>query len=556
MQLSISRKLMAGNVAGCMVLLSVIGVFAFFSTLAKSRARFVRDEAGVYVLKAMEMQYHVVQVQQWLTDISATRGLDGLDDGYKLAEEHAAEFTKRLDEFQKYYREREKTRQLKQLAEVRAAFGPYYDCGKRMAAAFIAEGPAGGNKLMGEFDAAASALVELLSPFVDDHRQQFVDATNESVSIAGRSVLIGSLFGLCGAVVSLLVSGSISRDVSRSLKSTMAAFRNIAEGDGDLTRRLDESRTDELGQMARSANAFLSTVQSIVAKIAQDSATLDSASTTLGRFADQLHKNSSEARSQSLVVSSASEQMSSNMRNMTDAASNVRANVEQVADAVQQMTVSIQEIARNAGQAAQNAHDAMAATEVGRDEMRGLGTVAENIGQVVAAIQDIAAQTNLLALNATIEAARAGEAGKGFSVVATEVKELAKQTAAATEDIRARIEDIQHASGTAVEAMSKISSVIEAVNAVNGSIAAAAEEQSAISRGISENVAHSADAVHEMSQQLEQIAQASQEIAVSIVNVDHSVESTLTVAESTKASGEELCQLATLMHDTVAKFHA
>jgi methyl-accepting chemotaxis protein len=212
-------------------------------------------------------------------------------------------------------------------------------------------------------------------------------------------------------------------------------------------------------------------------------------------------------------VSTASSQVSSTLKGLAEASDQVSASVNAVAAAVTEMSASLTEVATNTGQAAGIAHDASQGAQRAAATMDNLGRSAKAIGKVVEMIKSIASQTNLLALNATIEAASAGDAGKGFAVVANEVKELAKQTAAATEDIRERVEEMQDNTTQAVHVIQDIVGHIERLNSISGVIAAAVEEQTATTSEMARHLATTARGAEEVTGNVQRMSSSADEVS-------------------------------------------
>ena len=269
--------------------------------------------------------------------------------------------------------------------------------------------------------------------------------------------------------------------------------------------------------------------------------------------AENLSAQVSSSKQQSASVSAAAEQMSVSMLNVSENSDSMNSSIRSFAASVEEMNSTIREIAGNAEKSASVAGKAATLVEESNDRITALGQSANEIGKVIQVIQEIAEQTNLLALNATIEAARAGEAGKGFAVVATEVKELAKQTAAATDDIRARIEAIQGSTTDAVGSIREISDVINNVNEVSRSIAAAVEEQSIATRQISEIVTQSASAAETVARGISETAMASREITENFAKVDLVLDESARCADVSLESGAQLIELAQEMSKMVGQ---
>ena len=260
----------------------------------------------------------------------------------------------------------------------------------------------------------------------------------------------------------------------------------------------------------------------------------------IAKAAIAVAKSSEEMMAESQTMSQASQETSTQAESVSSNAAQVSANVQSVATGVEEMTTSIQEIAKNATNAAQVATTAVKTAETTNETIGKLGVSSAEIGNVIKVITSIAQQTNLLALNATIEAARAGEAGKGFAVVANEVKELAKQTASATEDISQKIEAIQGDTRGAVEAIGQITTIINQINDIQGTIASAVEEQTATTNEIARNV--------------NQAAERSSGIALNITSVAKTAQSTSNGAAKTQKSATELSKTAGDLHELVNQF--
>ena len=299
-----------------------------------------------------------------------------------------------------------------------------------------------------------------------------------------------------------------------------------AAAQGDLSREVPVTGSDAIGQVGSALQKLFLDMSGSVSAIAQNAHSLAAASEQLTSVSQQVGANSEETSAQANVVSAASEQVSKN--------------VQTVATGAEQMSASIKEIAKNSTDAAKIAQAAVHVAQSTNDTIAKLGESSAEIGQVVKVITSIAQQTNLLALNATIEAARAGEAGKGFAVVANEVKELAKETAKATEDISQKIEAIQADTTGAVQAIARIGEIINQINDISNTIASAVEEQTATTNEIGRNVSEA--------------AKGSAEIAQNISGVALAARSTTDGALETGTSAQALARMAAELQTLVGRF--
>ena len=386
------------------------------------------------------------------------------------------------------------------------------------------ENPARAKAAYPVFQKAFSDLEEPMEA-VSTKIEAEADATHdaaEKAAFLSKVVILVAVGGgaLTSVIVALLVSAQLRRNVTAILGVVQAAAT------GDLTRTATVSGSDEVVQLGRGLATFMDDLRGRIGAIAHHAGSLGDASGELSAVSQQMGANAEETSAQANVVSAASEEVSKN--------------VQTVATATEEMTASIREIAKNANDAARVATTAVGAADRTNTIVGKLGESSAEIGQVIKVITSIAQQTNLLALNATIEAARAGEAGKGFAVVANAVKDLAKETAKATEDISRKIETIQVDTSDAVEAIGEISGIINQINDISSTIASAVEEQTATTNEIGRNVAEA--------------ARGSAEIAQNITGVAQAAESTASGASTTQESSGRLSGMAVELADLVSRF--
>ena len=310
-------------------------------------------------------------------------------------------------------------------------------------------------------------------------------------------VMLSLVFLVCLIIVMPIVY-LIAASFGKLVNNVAEGLHDIADGDGDLTRRLKITTKDELGDLARWFNVFIEKLQSIIGDISSKAEELSSSSKNLTALAQEMAGSSLEVSSESEAITSSSQAVNQNITSIAAAMEQSSVNLSTVAAAAEEMTATINQIALNTGQATQIAGKAVDQVRSATTRVQLLGQAAVDISKVTETITEISEQTNLLALNATIEAARAGEAGKGFAVVANEIKELARQTATSTREIKEKIESIQVTAKGTVTEIEGISGIINSVNDIIVTIALAIKEQSSSTQEISGNVNQASAGIQEV----------------------------------------------------------
>lgn len=346
----------------------------------------------------------------------------------------------------------------------------------------------------------------------------------------------------------------MSHRITRPIVQAAAILQDISEGEGDLTSRLPVAGRDELGQMAEYFNRFVEKLQTIVGRVAENAQTVASSATELSAVSWQTAHHVEEMAVQTTTVAAAAEEASANTASVADSMDSATTDLGSVAAATEEMSATIAEIAANTEKARAISTTAGEQAASVTALMGQLGAAARDIGKVTQTITDISSQTNLLALNATIEAARAGSAGKGFAVVANEIKELARQTAGATEDIKARIGDVQAATGRAIADIESITAVVTEVSHLVSGIATAIEQQTTVTRDTASSIARASAGVSDANERVAHTAQVSQAIAQDVAGLSRLTAEIRAGGDQVHTSAAGLSQMAEQLHALVAQF--
>ena len=369
---------------------------------------------------------------------------------------------------------------------------------------------------------------------------------------ASKKAMLAIIIGIIAVISGQLAGFLIARTIINAITETIDGTKKIAQG--DLTHHININQKDEVGILALSMNTMCKNLQTMFGDISNGINTLTASSAKLSDVSDKITDNSEVTAEKSNTVSAAAEELSSNMNSVAAATEQATANIQMIVAGTEEMTSTIQEIAGNMAKGSETTNHAVEKAQEVSTKVDELGKAASQINKVTETIADISEQTNLLALNATIEAARAGEAGKGFAVVAGEIKALAQQTAEATTEISDRISSVQTTTDESVKAIEIIVKVINDINEIVTTVAAAIEEQSATTQEISTNVSQAALGIQEVNENVNQASAVTGEVTKDITDVSHLAQETNSESFKIDKGTTELSKLADKLNEMVSRF--
>ncbi len=508
-----------------------------------------------------DIELDVVQVQQFISDYSATRGQDGLDGGLKEAAEAAEKFAKDVAAADVLARGLGRSDLSTLLKETSAAFGPYYAIGLKMAKAYAEGGTAAGNATMPEFDEHSEQLQGRLKGLIEARDTMIRETAGRIGAALGELAASGDRAGSVSSIAMILLTGltvlggiALVRGVVRPIVSLGAIMEDLARA-RDAAPVPYTGRGDEIGQMARATDVFREAMEARETRRREQAG--EDERVRLERRRERLALADDFASRVAVVVEGlgrAAARIGTDARGVDEIARTAAGRSGETNQAMERTNQNVAAVAAAAGQLSEaiaeveeRMHRAGQISETAADQARRtngivteLSAAANHIGEVVGLINAVAAQTNLLALNATIEAARAGEAGRGFAVVAQEVKALAAQTSRATEDIARQIDAVQSVTGTAVAAINGITDTVSEIGGILG--------------GISQAVAEQTSATREIARSIEAATVETDAVAGNIREVDGDARLTTQAAVSMVTASDQLTEIAGRLHGETNAF--
>ncbi len=548
---------MQGRILGAFTVVCLMFLFANYlinlqNKNISSLTASVKEEVYPSLINYLHIQADILQIQQWLTDISATRAAAGYDDGYAEAEKFYQDAVKRIDSARRDLQQAGNSEMVRTMSSLRESLDAYYAMGKKLAAAYIKGGPESGNKLMDQFDQFAEKLTVIVDDLVEGSEAVLADQLERILSGEEKSSEMLMIFSAVALFLATCVSFFLTRSITTPLSELVSYAHKMKNG--DLTAQSTLEQDDEIGKLAVSLNEMGSNLRGMFQDILSATRTLTESSKELASISTELSGNAEHTTAKANSVAVAAEEMSANMTSVAAATEQTSVNVNMVASAAEEMTSTIAEISSNTEQTQTITTTAVTQSANATSQIKELGAAAKEIGKVTEAITEISEQTNLLALNATIEAARAGEAGKGFAVVANEIKDLAKQTSDATAQIKEKIEAIQHASRGSVTEITQISEIINAIDEKISMVAQTVLEQTNATQEIAENVSQASHGIQEVNENVAQASAVTGEIASDITMVGQASNEINESSSQVSSSAVGLEELSEKLSAIVNKF--
>ncbi|MED1953601.1 HAMP domain-containing methyl-accepting chemotaxis protein [Brevibacillus centrosporus] len=515
------------------VMFAAVGSYQYVVSLQQSETTTIMEAKTLRsALMAEEMKMSVIQVQQWLTDISATRGQNGMDDGLDEASRYAAMFRKSAEEMKQVNPEDQE-----RLQKIIVAFDDFYAVGQKMAHVFIDQGHEKGNQLMDDFDAQAEKVNSEVDAYLQEKVQQITDSVSsiqDSIELSNRLMLV---FFLVVLVVSSVIAYFLSRSIIKPLR--LLNQKALVIADGKLDQPVVIQSRDEVGQLGTAFEKMRTNLHVLIQEVKKTADEVAASSEELTVGAERTAESSRQIVSSVKEIADGAERQQHGSNQSARSMEEVNAGIHMVAtssSAVAELSLTMSELAKlgddTVSRVAAQMEQINNQTEQTNEIIQTLDAHSTQIVDILRVMEAITGQTQILALNAAIEAARAGEQGKGFAIVAEEVRKLAGQSQESAARIAHLIEEIRTYMATAVSAMSESSR--ETASGMH-----VASEASDIFTTIRNSIIEVTDQVQEVSASAEQMAANTQQVSEAVIIMKEIANQALAYAKTTVNSVDE-----------------
>ena len=488
------------------IFLLAVGISYWYLNISANKARQVSVETVPFLARAYELDVNAVKVSEALTDVAATRSMDGL----KEAETAARTFREDLEKFKEMFRREKDAGALKDAEELETVFNRFYEDGKRMARVFAAGGVGVGNKLMEDFDKVRENMLEKVEKIQKAHLEEANANSQEVVKSVSNVQRVLFLMGLFSIIFGAVIAVFITRSIVIPLSSAVHVSDTLAEG--DLTAVITVDSRDETGMLLLSMQNMVKKLKSV------------------------LYQNKEASRQ----VSVAADQIATANQGFSEKITQQASTIEETSATMEEMSASIKQTADNAKEANKLAQATKTIAEAGstvmHDTIKAMDEINRSSGKIANisnVIEEIAFQTNLLALNAAVEAARAGEHGKGFAVVASEIRNLAQRASQSAKEITGLIEDSVDKTGKGVQLAEELSKKLEE---------------------ISTGIKRVTDLMDEVASAAQEQALGTEQMTNAMAQIDQTTQQNASLVEETSSAAEELAAEAKELNDLVSFF--